>query len=267
MTKWKSYTGVAAVGALVVFGVVAGDRGSILMDGVIGGLAAGLFAGAAVFALFAYSDRRDPALLLVGIGAAAVVVHQTFLSVLFVIVEPTRSGAWFALLDFATLAGLLVLLGNLLVVVPWRERRGRPPLQPMLVIAASAAGLMVLDVLAVSTRGQDFGGLDKTATVLLFAGGITVTVRSLRWGGRFGWVAAAGLALAIAGISTLIANTADRGTLTWVGRAYAGTQGLAAASLARLEALVKAQQAIGELENAIQNPLDLKDGILEPPRK
>jgi outer membrane protein, heavy metal efflux system len=42
---------------------------------------------------------------------------------------------------------------------------------------------------------------------------------------------------------------------------------LAAVSLARLEALVKAQQAIGELENAIQNPLDLKDGILESPRK
>ena len=42
---------------------------------------------------------------------------------------------------------------------------------------------------------------------------------------------------------------------------------LAAVSLARLEALVKAQQAIGELENAIQSPLDLKDGILESPRK
>jgi len=42
---------------------------------------------------------------------------------------------------------------------------------------------------------------------------------------------------------------------------------LAAASLARVEALVKAQQAVGELENAIQNPLDLKDGILKSPRK
>jgi hypothetical protein len=34
-----------------------------------------------------------------------------------------------------------------------------------------------------------------------------------------------------------------------------------------VEALVKAQQAVGELENAIQNPLDLKDGILKSPRK
>jgi len=229
--KRSAFTGVAAVAVIVVLGVIAGDRGSILMDGVIGGLAAGLFAGAAVFALFAYGDRRDPALLLVGIGAAAVVAHQTFVSGLFVIVQPTRAGAWMDLIGFSTFAGLLVLLGNLLVVVPWRERRGRPPLQPTFVIAASAAGLMVLDVLAVSTRGQDFGGLDKTATVLLFVGGITVMVRSLRWGGRFGWVAAAGLALAVAGFSTFVAGTTDPGTLTWLARGSAGTQGLAAGSL------------------------------------
>jgi len=42
---------------------------------------------------------------------------------------------------------------------------------------------------------------------------------------------------------------------------------LAASSLARLEALVRAQQAIGELENALQSPLEGKDWILESPRK
>jgi outer membrane protein TolC len=40
---------------------------------------------------------------------------------------------------------------------------------------------------------------------------------------------------------------------------------LAANGLARLEALVKAQQAIGELENAMQSPLDLKEWIVETP--
>jgi len=40
---------------------------------------------------------------------------------------------------------------------------------------------------------------------------------------------------------------------------------LAANGLARLEALVKAQQAIGELENAMQSPLDLKEWLLETP--
>jgi len=40
---------------------------------------------------------------------------------------------------------------------------------------------------------------------------------------------------------------------------------LASSALARLDALVKAQQAIGELENAIQSPLDLKEWFLETP--
>jgi len=88
----------------------------------------------------------------------------------------------------------------------------------------------VLDVLS-ATTSQPFDALDKAATVVLLVGGITVMVRSVRWGGRFGWVAAAGLAIAIFGISTLIANLAERGTLTWAGRAFAGTQGLAAGSL------------------------------------
>jgi outer membrane protein TolC len=40
---------------------------------------------------------------------------------------------------------------------------------------------------------------------------------------------------------------------------------LASIALARLDALVKAQQAIGELENAIQSPLDLKGWAFETP--
>ena len=42
---------------------------------------------------------------------------------------------------------------------------------------------------------------------------------------------------------------------------------LASSALARLDALVKAQQAIGELEDAMQSPLDLKDWLMEPQRK
>jgi cobalt-zinc-cadmium efflux system outer membrane protein len=42
---------------------------------------------------------------------------------------------------------------------------------------------------------------------------------------------------------------------------------LASSALARLEALVKAQQAVGELEDAMQSPLDLKDWLLEPQTK
>jgi outer membrane protein TolC len=42
-------------------------------------------------------------------------------------------------------------------------------------------------------------------------------------------------------------------------------QEIAAGALARLEALVKAQQAVAGLESAMQSPLDLKDWVLETP--
>ena len=40
---------------------------------------------------------------------------------------------------------------------------------------------------------------------------------------------------------------------------------LAASALARLDAVVKAQQAVGDLENAMQSPLDIKEWVLETP--
>ena len=40
---------------------------------------------------------------------------------------------------------------------------------------------------------------------------------------------------------------------------------IASSALARLDAVVKAQQAVGDLENAMQSPLDIKEWVLETP--
>jgi outer membrane protein TolC len=40
---------------------------------------------------------------------------------------------------------------------------------------------------------------------------------------------------------------------------------LSATAMARLDALVKAEQAVGDLENAMQSPLDIKEWVLETP--
>jgi outer membrane protein TolC len=40
---------------------------------------------------------------------------------------------------------------------------------------------------------------------------------------------------------------------------------LASSALARLDAVVKAQRAVGDLENAMQSPLDIKEWVLETP--
>jgi hypothetical protein len=44
-------------------------------------------------------------------------------------------------------------------------------------------------------------------------------------------------------------------------------QELASSALSRLDALIKAHQAIGQLEDAMQSPLDLKDWIFEGPQR
>jgi signal transduction histidine kinase len=196
VTRGKTYAAVAvSVVALLLLGAL-GNGGASFLGGVIGRLAAGLFAGVAAFALFAYRDRRDPTLLLVGVGAAVLVLHEMAIAAAFLAVAPAASESWTRLIGASQPTGLLVLLGNLFAVVPLRDRRGRPPLQPGLAVAASFAAVVVLDVIAVTSEGA----LDVFAIVLAL-GGVVVAVRSFKWHGRFAWVAASGLALVLTGLA------------------------------------------------------------------
>jgi signal transduction histidine kinase len=234
----RAWLGIAIVVAVTVLSVVAGDTGAVAIARVLGSLAAGLFAAVAVFSLVVYWEQRDVPLLLVGVGAAAFVLHSIAMSVIEIVFHPVTEG-WLRLQGFATFTGLLVLLGNLVAVVPWQDRRGREPVRPGLVVAAGVAALIGLDVLAVffepirfSTGTADLGWLGTTAEVLLVVGGATVAVRSLRWGGRFGWIAAAGVALAILGLAAIGAEKLHGDeVLRLIARSTAGSTGLIASML------------------------------------
>jgi signal transduction histidine kinase len=234
----RAWLGIVIVVALTALSMVAGDTGAIAIASVLGSLAAGLFAAVAVFALVVYWEQRDVPLLFVGVGSAAYVLHSIAMSVIQTLFHPVTEG-WLRLQGFATFTGILVLLGNLLSVVPWHDRRGREPVRPGVVIAASVAALIALDVLAVffepirfSTGAADLGWLGTTAEVVLVVGGVIVAVRSLRWGGRFGWVAAAGIALAILGLAAIgVEKLNGDEILRLLSRATAGSLGLTAAML------------------------------------
>ncbi|MFL5791976.1 MAG: sensor histidine kinase [Actinomycetota bacterium] len=239
MTKGgRAYLGIAIVLAVTVLSMVVGDTGAVAIARILGSLAAGLFAAVAVFALVVYWEQRDVPLLLVGVGAAAFVGHDIVVQVVQILFHPVTEG-WLRLQGFTTLTGLLVLLGNLMSVVPWQDRRGREPVRPSVVIAASVAGLIALDVLAVvfepirfATGSADLGWLGTTAEVTLVVGGGIVLVRSLRWGGRFGWVAAAGAALAILGLAAIGAQKLNgEEVLRLIARATAASTGLTASML------------------------------------
>jgi signal transduction histidine kinase len=175
-------------------------------------LTPGLFVAAGATALVAYRERRDPTLLLVGVGASAIPLHALALLLLFDLAERTTTGVRLEeVLGFAPAAGLLALAGNLLLVVPWRDRRGRPPLAPRVVVGATVALLVGLDVLAAFADGRivgfegRLGPLAWLSLAALAVIGAIVAFRSLGWGGRFGWVAASGLAIALVGAGTILA--------------------------------------------------------------
>jgi signal transduction histidine kinase len=234
----RAWLGIVIVVGVTLLSAVTGDTGALAIASVLGPLASGLFAAVAVFALVVYWEQRDVPLLLVGVGAAALVVHGVLMSVVQIVFTPVTEG-WLRLQGFATLTGLLVLLANLVAVVPWQDRRGREPVRPAVVVAASVAGLIALDVLAVffeptrfSSGPADVGWLGTTAEVVLVVGGVVGLVRPLRWGGRFGWVAGACAALAILGMAAIGAQKLQDGqALRLIGRATAGSTGLTASML------------------------------------
>ena len=208
MTDRRAYLGVGVVAGVVLLPVVVGQHGSLALGAVLGDLTYGLFAAAAAFAVLAYRQSRDPALLLVGTGAAAAVGHRALAAVLLAIVAPAASQRWFALVAFSSVAGLLALVAALVMVVPWSDRRGRPPLTPAKAVGATVIGLAAFDLTVFATRsaaagfaGGRVGVLGWLAGAGLLAGGSIVAVRSLPRGGRFGWAAAAGLGTAVMGLT------------------------------------------------------------------
>jgi signal transduction histidine kinase len=238
VTKGRAYLGIAIVIVVTAVSAVTGDRGAIAIGTVLSSLTAGLFAAVAVFALVVYAEQRDVPLLLVGVGAAAFIAHDKLVAVIQVLATPVSEG-WIRLVNFSTLTGLLVLAGNLVTVVPWRDRRGREPVRPGTVIAASVTGAVLLDVAAVfaeptqfSSGPIDLGALGVVAAVAVAVAGVIVLVRSVGWGGRFGWVAAAGACLVLLGAQAFAAQRiSNPDTLRLVGRATVGTTGLTGAML------------------------------------
>jgi signal transduction histidine kinase len=215
VTSRRTFGALAVVVGVLLLLPLIGNAGASFVGGVLGRFAAGLFVAVAVFALFAYRDRRDPTLLLVGIGAAALVVHETAIAAVYLAANPVVTDSWARLIGTSELTGLLVLGGNLLVVVPFHDRRGRPPLQPELVVAASFAALVVLDVVAVTSSGAP-----DVFSLALAVGGAVIAVRSFRWNGRFAWVAISGLALTLTGLALFAGtrvheDTAGRVVTSW----------------------------------------------------
>lgn len=224
----QTYLGVAVVAIVLLLTVVIGGRISMW---AIDRYAYGLAAATGALGLVLYRERRDPALLLVGVGASAYVITSLVPRLVISYAPmPLQTGWWVDLLELGWVIGLVALVANLAFVVPWRERRGRAPLSARRVIAATAGLIVALAALvAIAPRPeitQVTGNMTRTLLELgvawslimiaLTVGGLVVTVHSLSWSGRSGWIAAAGLATAAVGGSLYPSYSAAGATWIWV---------------------------------------------------
>ena len=207
-----------AAAALLI--AMSGERvGAFLSTSLLGSLEYGLFTAAAAFALFDYRERRDPALLLLGIGAGAAVIHQALVILVSALLMDGSAGRWGSVVGFADVSGLLAVSATLLVLLARREQRGRPALRPVTVVIPVGGALVALDMVAFVTRAEpvttyaasDFGPLGLVTTSILLAGGAIIVVLSTQREGRFAWAGGAGMALGLSGLSLLLWGTAGSG--------------------------------------------------------
>jgi signal transduction histidine kinase len=166
-------------------------------------------AGASVAAMVSivagsgYVSRRDPALLLLSAGAGSAFVALALRSGIDVYAyrrtgsDPLGDGVR-AVEGFMPFVGSLLLAIWVVLMVPWRDRRGRSPLRATTVaIVAGAAVVTIVGVLLVVGPS-----LSETAVQILSAAIVVVAlvaaIRSIVRGRWYGWIGGGGFALAIA---------------------------------------------------------------------
>jgi signal transduction histidine kinase len=160
---------VLGVGALLL----VGDRyASHTLSAAVGAASVATFSTAAAVAAIRYVRGRDPHALFVTVGAAVIAcvgllaviwsagevsrVSASAISGGFVAVEPSDVGD---AVPVTTWMGAWAIAAVLFVfAVPWRERRGRPPVRPSLVIAGtSAVTVAVVASVAIGLRTTSVG--------------------------------------------------------------------------------------------------------------
>jgi signal transduction histidine kinase len=216
--------GVLTVGIVFVVTLALGATRLVTFALAIGSnFSFGLFAAAAAIAALTYRDRRDPALLLLAVGSAVVPLHGLILPTFLVSASGWLGGSGsgpFSVARFALPASLVALAVHLALSTPWRDRRGRAPMRPATVIAATLGFLAAFDIAVAIARPTppnttpvpglyDLGPLETVIAMTVIVLAVVSTVRALHPRRESPWVAGASAALAAFAIVELTLTAAD----------------------------------------------------------
>ncbi len=171
--------------------------------GLPGGLewvATGLLVASVGIAVVAYRGTRDPALLYVGTGAALLATHELLVLAVLSTAALDQDLSVGALATYGSLITRAGFAAGLLLVVPWRDRRGKPPPRPVRVAGIAIGGLLVADLFLLVAGPEDasFGGVRPgliVVSILLAAAGLRLAIRART--AATTWFAAAAFAAAV----------------------------------------------------------------------
>ena len=194
----------------------------------------GFLTAVAMIGAVSYLDRRDPALLLLTAGSAAVAGQFLLMRIVVPVLwslEPDRSRRLAVGSSYGLAVAFLVFAICLAFVVPWRERRGRPPLSPGLITTAVTVSLLGFDAIILIVNPvvpvTRVTGLDTgIATPAIFLSGaaalasLIAFVRSLDAASTSRWLGGASLAFAVAFAGTTLTYTTTSLRILMLGRAW-----------------------------------------------
>jgi signal transduction histidine kinase len=221
---WRGrWVGVVTVGILLLASLLLGVTRYLALTSALGSLSFGLFAATAAIAAVTYRDRRDPALLLIASGAAAVVLNGLIVPAVLLSVAASIgrfAAASVAVARFALPASLVALAIHLNAATPWRDRRGREPMRPTRAVVATAAAVGAFDlVIAIAqpippnlSPVPQVYRLGPLTTALFVAVSLLATAGALRALARNAettWFAGACAALAFVAFPHLVATRVE----------------------------------------------------------
>jgi signal transduction histidine kinase len=178
-------------------------------------MASGVFLAVSWLSANNFRETRDPALLFVSVGSGALAIQSVLGELLpyafvgndFLSHHPTTGRVVFAASLYATMVGLLALAVCLMLAPPWRDRRGRRPLAPGVVVGVACIASVALDIGIAIARPLDVGntvGPEKTIGVVTAVIALVATAHGYAKGFSYRWLVGSSSALILWGGSWLL---------------------------------------------------------------
>jgi signal transduction histidine kinase len=173
----------------------------------------GLAGALALVTVSGYRTRRDPALLILAAGSSTL----TLWFFIFTVTDAVRAADvtvpdWLSTLrTYGPFFGLSTFVACLAMTVPWRDRRGRPPLRVSTVALIVGVPNLIAGILVAAWGPRDTNLQYRAVAVALAIIALVSATRAITRGGWYRWIGGASFAILLtaAGLFVLAGDWAS----------------------------------------------------------